>query len=387
MPTHSTPFPEGSPANVANSGNGSSQATRRSTEFYAPALDGLRCFAVLGVLFVHFSPTLRGMMDTGSWGVRLFFVLSGFLITRSLLQTRKHVDAGQTSIQSALRAFFIRRIFRLWPVYFFCLAIAYAFNIELTRQTIWWHLLMATNQYVFHMQSWSYTGLLSHFWTLAVEQQFYIFWPFVILFAPKRRMDLLLLAVLIAGPFSRELILAMRWSNLVTLYTPLACCLDFFAIGGAVAWGHDEGWLDRFASTLRLRLLLMLAAGWLLWGTLLLKIDGRYPAHWPVYDPLFQALGFAALIVYLLQRPEGLIGRCLRFRAFVYLGEISYGIYIIHNFMHRFGPSLLHHIWGINYFPNELAHVIYYIALSITAAAASYHFFEKPVRRWGRRLA
>ena len=156
MPTHSTPFPEGSPANVANSGNGSSQATRRSTEFYAPALDGLRCFAVLGVLFVHFSPTLRGMMDTGSWGVRLFFVLSGFLITRSLLQTRKHVDAGQTSIQSALRAFFIRRIFRLWPVYFFCLAIAYAFtgNLVISGSVAGTDALSKIALYYLHERLW-----------------------------------------------------------------------------------------------------------------------------------------------------------------------------------------------------------------------------------------
>ena len=385
MPTHSAPAPAGTTAPGAGTANTPSPATRRSTEFYAPALDGLRCFAVLGVLVAHFSPTFGGLVETGPWGVRLFFVLSGFLITRSLLQTRKHVDAGQISIPSALRAFFMRRIFRLWPVYFLCLAVAYAFNIELTRQTIWWHLLMASNQYVFHYQSWP--GLLSHFWTLAVEQQFYIFWPFVILFAPKRRMDLLLLAVLIAGPFSRELILAMRWSNLATLYTPLACCLDFFAIGGAVAWGHDEGWLDRFASTLHLRLLLVLATGWLLWGTFLKYIDGHYPAHWLVYDPLFQALGFAVLIVYVLHRPEGLTSRCLRFRAFVYIGEISYGVYIFHNFMHRFGPSILRHTLGMSYFPDELTHVLYYTVLSVAAAAVSYHFFEKPVRRWGRRLA
>ena len=385
MPTHSAPSAADSTAPRADTGTASSPAARRSTEFYAPALDGLRCFAVLGVLIFHFSPTLGEVLETGSWGVRLFFVLSGFLITRSLLQTRKHIDAGQTSVPSALRAFFIRRLFRLWPVYFLCLAIAYAFNIELTRQTIWWHLLMASNQYVFHTQSWP--GVLSHFWTLAVEQQFYLFWPFVILFAAKRRMDLVLLAVLVAGPLSRELILAMRWSNLATLYTPLPCCLDFFAIGGAVAWGHDEGWLDRFATTLRLRLLLMLAAGWLLWGTLLKYIDGHYPAHWLVYDPLLQALGFAALIVYLLHRPGGLIGRCLRFRPFVYLGEISYGIYIFHNFSHRFGPGLLRHTAGMSYFPDELPHVLYYTALSFTAAVVSHHFFEKPVRRWGRRLA
>ncbi len=356
----------------------------RSTGFYAPALDGLRCVAVIGVLISHFSPTLGKFAEWGPWGVRLFFVLSGFLITRLLLEARMKMESGRLAGRSAVRGFFIRRIFRLWPVYFACLAVVYFFNVVPTRETIWWHVLMVTNQYVFHSQGWP--GMLSHFWTLAVEQQFYLFWPFVILFAPKNRLNLLLLTVLLAGPFSREIILAFRWSDLSSIYTPLPCCLDFFAVGGAIAWGHQSGWLDRFATLPRLRLLLLPAAAWMLYGSILKSTGSVFPAYWAVFDPLIQALGFAVLIIYILRNPNGFAGRFLSLPACVYIGGISYGLYIVHNFMHWFGPAVLRHTTGMSHLPNEPLQVIYYIALSVAIAAVSHRFFEEPVRRWGRRL-
>ncbi len=356
----------------------------RATGFYAPALDGLRCIAVIAVLIYHFSPTIAGVSELGQWGVRLFFVLSGFLITRLLLETRWKIETGRLAGRSAVGGFFIRRIFRLWPAYFLCLAVAYFFDVAPTRETIWWHVFMVTNQYVFHVQGWP--GMLSHFWTLAVEQQFYLFWPFVILFAPKRRLTLLLLVVMLAGPLSREIILAFRWSDISAIYTPLPCCLDFFAIGGVIAWGHQSGWLDRFATLFRLRLLLVPAAGWLLYGVFLKSTGAVFPSCWAVFDPLIQALGFGVLIVYMLRKPDGFTARCLSLPPLVYIGGISYGIYVYHNFMHWFGPSVLRHTTGRNYLSGEPLHVVYYIALSFILAVASYHFIEEPVRRWGRRF-
>lgn len=360
-------------------------AEDRSTGFYAPALDGLRCFAVCSVFFEHFSATLVHFAEWGQWGVRLFFVLSGFLITRLLLETRVRIEAGRQSFGRALKTFFIRRVFRLWPVYYLCLAAAYILNLDVTRDTIWWHVLMASNWYVFHSQSWP--GIISHFWTLAVEQQFYLFWPFVILFCRKRWLDLVLLAVLTAGPLARETLLFIGGTPLNVIYTPLPCCLDFFAVGGGIAWGHKSGWLARVTTTLRLRLLLVPFLGWLVYGSILKYAGYPLPPHWPVYDPLIQALGFGATIVYLLHRPDGLASRCLSLSPFVYVGQISYGLYIIHNFMHWFAPGLLFHTLGIRYMPNELAHVAYYIILTTVIAAISHQFFEDPVRRWGRHLA
>jgi peptidoglycan/LPS O-acetylase OafA/YrhL len=117
-----------------------------------------------------------------------------------------------------------------------------------------------------------------------------------------------------------------------------------------------------------------------------LKSTSRVPQSWMVYDASIQAAGFGMLLCYLLQFPTGALATSCAWRPLVFLGQISYGIYILHNFAHRFGPSLLRRITGENYFHHEVAHVAYYIALTVMAATLSHYVLEQPLRRWGRRL-
>lgn len=358
-------------------------APARSTGFYSAELDSLRCLAVGGVMIAHFSPTLAKFAAWGDLGVRLFFVLSGVLISLVLLRARERIAAGQ-SRAAALRHFFIRRIFRLWPLYFASLVLAYALKLDGTESGIFWHLGFATNYYVFLHHDWPV--LLSHYWTLAVEQQYYIVWPFAFLLLPRRWLPVLLLATYIAGPASRAYHALSPNAAPLFDYVLLSSNLDYFALGGGVAWLRHSGRLEALLSRRSLRALLLAAGCWILLGSWLMYQDLR-PAYWVVYDGLLQGIGFAASIVFLLQHPDSLAGRVLRLPALVYLGQISYGIYIFHNFMHRIGPSVLRHTWGTNYFASETAHVLFLSALSLLAAAVSYHLFEAPIRRLGQRLA
>ena len=104
--------------------------SHRSTGFYAPELDSLRCLAVGAVFITHFSWTLKSYADWGVTGVRLFYVLSGFLITHLLFRARARCEAGQLGATLALRQFFVRRIFRLWPLYYASLAAAYLLQVD-----------------------------------------------------------------------------------------------------------------------------------------------------------------------------------------------------------------------------------------------------------------
>lgn len=353
----------------------------RSTGFYAPELDGLRCLAVATVMVTHFSPTVSRFADWGNIGVRLFFVLSGFLITTLLLRSRDQVDAGKTTRKAALDRFFTRRIMRLWPVYFLCLILAYAFHVSGTYTSIWWHALFATNHYVFANRDWP--TLLSHFWTLAVEQQFYVIWPVVLLWIPLRAVPPLLLGVALAGPLSRAFLLFTGASTPEYVGVLLPCCLDFFGLGGAMAWAlrHQRpGWLPAQMERGWVSLALVL---WLV-GGIVLKCNGRTLPGWAVYDGAIQAIGFAALIAFVIQHPENPFCRVLRHSWIVYLGRISYGIYIYHNFVHRIGPAILRRTIGQNYFESETAHVLYLTALTLVIAALSYHVIENPLRRLGR---
>ncbi len=358
--------------------------TNRSTGFYAPELDGLRWFAVLAVMFAHYSPTLNRHFDWGSPGVRLFFVLSGFLITHILLRARASCDAAQQTPRQALFGFFTRRVFRLWPLYFASLAVAYALKVRGTESPFAWHGLFATNHYVFHYQTWP--GLLSHYWTLAVEQQFYLLWPPIILLVPPRTLNWILGAMLVTGPVARWLPLSLGWTSPDMAGVLLPASFDFFALGAAVACLRRTNLLDRLGSRRALRIAMLAAAGWMALGAVI-KTQGLQPFYWVVYDASIQGVGFTALLIYFLRYPDGRLANTVRWSPFVYLGQISYGLYVWHNLMHRFGPSLLRRITGESYFPDEPAHVIYYIILTVTVGIISYHGFEAPARQLGQRLA
>jgi peptidoglycan/LPS O-acetylase OafA/YrhL len=356
----------------------------RSTGFYAPELDGLRALAVCAVMIAHFSPTLSRFVDWGPIGVRLFFVLSGFLITQLLLRARAKADARQASKPRELRRFFVRRAFRLWPLYFACLLITYATHVDGTESNIWWHLLFATNQYVFHFQHWP--ALLSHFWTLAVEQQFYFVWPFAILTLPPAAMPALFSIMLVSGPVTRGLLVGLGISDTDYVYVLLPCCLDFFSFGAIVAWGLQVRSAGPVARCGLLLAAVAGLAGWLLFGSILRTV-GHVPRYWVVFDASIQALGFASLLTYLLHCPSSRAAGPLRWPPLVYLGRISYGIYIFHNFMHWVGPSILVRLVGHAYFASEVIQVIYLSACAIAVAALSFHVFEEPVRKFGRHLA
>jgi peptidoglycan/LPS O-acetylase OafA/YrhL len=207
-----------------------------------------------------------------------------------------------------------------------------------------------------------------------------------LLLLPERALRRLLLVRVAVGPVSRWLPLAMGWKspNFAGLLLPAS--FDFFALGSAVAMLSRENLLDRLCSRAQLRWLLSAAASWLLLGSAL-KTLGKLPYYWCVYDALLQGIGFAFLLVYFLRFPDSRFAAFVRWRPFVYLGQISYGLYIWHNLMHRFGPSLLRRITGEAYFAVEAAHVGYYIVLTILTSVISFHLFESPARRLGQKLA
>ena len=112
--------------------------------------DGLRAIAVGCVLIFHFTPSIDRLAPLGSIGVRLFFVLSGFLITRILLNAR---DQG---LAEAVKSFYLRRSLRIFPVFYLVLAIAWLMNIGPLRSTIGWHVTYLTNAYLLHaVRAWA----------------------------------------------------------------------------------------------------------------------------------------------------------------------------------------------------------------------------------------
>lgn len=359
-----------------------SPASDRSTGFYAPALDGLRALAVAGVLLSHFSPTLGSAYFFGTVGVRLFMVLSGLLITTILLQARARVAAG-AGFGREYGSFLLRRGWRLWPAFYACLFVALVFQLDTDRPSPWWHALFLSNFEIAASGYWP--GLLSHLWSLAAEQQFYLLWPFVVLHPPRRLALGLGAGLLLLGPVSRAALPWLGWGSALAPQVALPCVADFFVAGALVAWWR-QAHPAAAAPSRALRLGALAAAG--TWFALSASVGGatRLSPLFFALDASMQTACFACLVGALTRGPTPAGWRWLECPPLRYLGRISYGIYLYHNLMHYFAPGLLRRIAGSRYFESEWAHVGWLTLWSVVAAVVSYHWFEAPLRRWGRRL-
>ncbi|MFA6961803.1 MAG: acyltransferase [Opitutaceae bacterium] len=347
-------------------------------------LDSLRFFAVVGVMAVHFSPgKLAHMGPWGLWGVRFFFVLSGFLITQLLLSARKRVDARQSRAAMEFVMFCMRRALRLWPTYLLAVVGAALVGLAYARDMLPWNLAFAGNYYIVRHDLWP--SLMSHLWTLAVEQQFYVLWPLLILLAPSAGITMGLWMLILAGPLFRAA--EMIWgTGSAVHFALLPSCVDYFAWGGLLAWILSH-------PSVRIQCPSPRTCGWVSGVVFISCFAGFHlgvynfgPALWSALEGTLIAVASVLLIRHCAAPQDSWLKAGLRQPVFVYLGRISYGIYLYHNFVHWLGPGLLRRVTGLRYFSNEWAHVLYYMCLAIVISSISWHLLERPLERLRHRL-
>lgn len=312
---------------------------------YRPELDALRAVAVGLVLLSHFWFNDSGL---GHLGVRLFFVLSGFLITTILL------EGGSAA------GFYIRRIFRLAPALYLALTLALLLDLDGMRATWKWHFLQITNILLARLESWAPIWPADHLWTLNVEEQFYLVWPLVIGLTPRRLLPAAFAGLIVVAPAFRIAGHVLGWGEISTLVLPPAS-FDALGFGGLLA-------------VLNLRL-----GRWALLCSPSLLIVAINPFPSSFWSKELAELASLPVLGALVQAGwEGKLG--LRHRPLVALGRISYGVYLYHGFI--FGLLAL---WGLSERGPLLMAVA--TAMSLAAAAFSYAAIERPVRAAGRRLA
>src|SRR6201984_2088865 len=188
-------------------------------------LVSLRSLSVAGVLIDHFwPPRILDFVDLGHIGVCLFFVLSGYLITGILLRFRSSTEGGQSDAATNLRRFYIRRFLRIFPPYYALLALMVVTKFSDVRNTLWWHAGYASN-FLFALQGDWRPWVTAHFWSLAVEEQFYLVWPFLILLVPRSRLIAVVIAIIVSSPLFRLI--------------GLVACINGTALGGATPASLD----------------------------------------------------------------------------------------------------------------------------------------------------
>ena len=174
---------------------------------YYKQLDGLRAFAVIAVIISHWFPHthfLNSYLPLGILGVCLFFVLSGFLITGILIKSKESLESGKTIGTVALN-FFTRRSLRLFPAFYLTILIVILFDYNPNEQgPFYWHIAYLSNVVVYLKNAW--IGRLSHFWTLAVEEQFYFIWFWIVILVHKKYLKAAIFSFLAMGLLFRFLL-------------------------------------------------------------------------------------------------------------------------------------------------------------------------------------
>ena len=346
-------------------------------------LNSFRFFAFFAVFLFHLD-----YFDFGYMGVHAFFVLSGFLLTPIIIGMKEHLPTNRYFIN-----FYGRRSLRIFPLYFFYLILIsiiayvaiehynYDVNDRLARareQMIY----AATYTYNFFAMSSSYeqTQTITHFWSLAVEEQFYLIWPLVIYLLHKTSVKRALIIIIVSGPIIRFILgyLAKTDTNDIfysyemVVYTFTLSNFDAFAIGGYFAlYGKN-------LNNLKILLGFIILVGIGLLQDYLTGIEFNFTSFGyegfmkDGYKYIWAYSLFSVLFAVILVNVKDKVFFPLIFenRALAYLGKISYGLYVYH--------------FPIVYFANhELANIPFYIrsplilALTIIVSALSFHFLEK----------
>ena len=370
----------------------SSRQVEAGRVFYHPELDVLRFLAFLAVFFHHALPrdaalyTNSGVpaalshwlvtaKEAGAYGVDLFFVLSAYLITELLL--REQASQGSFSIS----AFYVRRALRIWPLYFTFLALTVLVVPGILPDDRFGTFYIVSFALFFGNWVCAASGLpfsvASPLWSVSVEEQFYFFWPPLLRLAGINRVKQLAIALLVVALATRIVLAVLDVSHPAVWCNTIAR-LDSIALGAFLAVSLN-GRAPQLKTVVRLLLGGVALVIFLLVGKYLHQ-DG--PTSVVTY--LATASASAMLLVAAL-RTEAKFLLARPFSWLVYLGRISYGLYVFHLLGLALVPKLL--IMNLGIPVNFEARVLLSFLLTVLLAAASYRWLEQPFLRMKKRFS
>ena len=339
-----------------------------------PQLDALRGIAILLVIAhnatLHYGTTsyLHPLFDRGWMGVDLFFVLSGFLISGILLDTKE--------TPNYFKNFYARRVLRIWPLYYCLLALMFVVLPRVSaaqgvtifaKSSPWWAYPLFMQNFLLPLST-DAAGPLGVTWSLAIEEQFYLVWPIIVRFLSRRQVAILAIAEVAASPVLRYFLA----SHHIHIYANFFCRLDGLMLGAFLAA------LVRSKDFVRERYI-GLALAVLAVATPLAVIMDLRQAEWIVFT--FTSLAAGAIVYLAMFWRRKWFQWLLANRFLLFTGTISYGLFLLHKIAFA-GVDGLH----VNYARHPLVTLGVILIGSYVLAITSWNVLEQPFLRLKRRF-
>lgn len=346
---------------------------------YMLQLDSLRAIAVLVVIASHYAHEFFLFFNWGFAAVFLFFVLSGFLISGILLRARHKDERNNTPKILSLKRFYLRRTIRIFPLYY-AMVIFGIIMVPAIQDNWVWHVSYTLN-FQMALAGKYFSGITGPFWSLGVEEQFYLVWPLIVLFTPLRWLPSVLFIVIFLGPLSRFVCVACNFSPQAVSYLPTSC-LDALGLGSLLAFSKHPYGREKYGN-----FSFGVGAGiGALSFLIILLLHYIYAWAQPVVDilaPLSLSLIFAWIVLKCSEGIGGVAGQALKWQPLIYLGKISYGLYALH----ILGFTVTKAVFETLSISSRGALSCASLVTTLVIASLSWHFFESPINNLKDKLS
>lgn len=333
---------------------------------YYKQLDGLRAFAVIGVILHHW---INPEFEYASWfhyganGVVLFFVLSGFLITNILIHQKEEANF---SLLNGLKTFYIRRSLRIFPIYYLVIILLIIIVPYAVNSYIPWLVTYQYNNHIF-FNGWQAPSYIQHLWTLSIEEQFYLIWPIILFSFSIHRAKYFIIATLLLSMITIALLYKIDPNRSYGSFT--LSSFSGLSIGSLLAFIRYNK--QRIPFRKQLFIIILICIIYLY--SPYLHFTGK--SFLTVFIPTFALLS-VLIIDKAIDGYKGIIGNILEAKPLVLIGKISYGLYLYHMFVPHISNYFLH---DFN-FSSEI-YAIINTTLLIVISLISWFLIEKPINK------
>jgi peptidoglycan/LPS O-acetylase OafA/YrhL len=339
---------------------------------YIPKLDALRAIAALMVIVSHYTLELKlKNFKYGANGVPIFFVISGFLITSILLNQKNTLNK---SIWELFKNFIFKRALRLFPIYYLMIIVMFGFSVFLG---LWicdkgdeWYYFTYTQNWLFYFKGWQ-SPLLNHSWSLAVEEQFYLIWPIILLSVPKKHELKLILLLMFTGIIVRYW-LSLTHHGIGTIKGVTLSNFDTLGSGALLAYfiQYNVEHVNFFLKKYHMYFLIFALFGSLLLTSLNVS-NG-------LVLPLLVNIMSVCFVFACFESVHNFMTPILNLKLLQNIGKISYGIYLFHKPIPTFFGLLTSKL-HIPLPDNKYFLFVIYLLITYLVALLSWKLIESPI--------